>query len=144
MNALAPLRLDYERPRARSRPGRWQWLAVGGVVAWGWFFMAYFRTMDWGFSPRAFLASLAFGAFLVGVPAAACLFGRDRRTVLTWSVLAVLASALLAEGWAAAQEQRFAWKCRQRPGVAAWESRWWPFPDHHIGYYPGSGYFGND
>jgi hypothetical protein len=79
--------------------------------------------MDYGFSLRGLLAATLFTAVLFGPVWFTAFMRRGWRGALLRSVLLLIVCAASAEGWATAQEQWFAWKCRKAPIVAAMEAR---------------------
>ncbi|MGB7157951.1 MAG: hypothetical protein WBD40_07780 [Tepidisphaeraceae bacterium] len=101
--------------------------------------------MSYGTSVRSIIAGLVL-AVVATLPiiAVVSLGVPTRRGLARWLVVIVV-SVAIAEGWAKAQEWSFARKCRSLPpSASAWEARWWPFADHHIGYDPAFGYYGSD
>jgi hypothetical protein len=145
---LAPL--DYERPSKdipwwERLPQWWRkplFVSAVWIAAYG---AAYFRTMSYGTNVRTIIAGLVL-AVVVTLPiiAVVSLGVPNRRGLVRWLIVVVL-SVAVAEGWAEAQEWSFTRKCRSLPpGASAWEDRWWPFVDHHIGYDPTFGYYGQD
>jgi len=118
-----------------------------GLIAcslWGCYFVTLWRTTDFGVSWRGVLAdTLAFLCFVLPFAASAVLGLPWRKAGVT--ILAIgVGSVLAAEVFAGAQELVVIWSYGQNPGREMFVVRWPPYGDHHIGYSPGYGWFGDD
>lgn len=117
-------------------------LALCGVGVWGWYISAMFRTSGWGYDNfvREVLASLGTFCFFALPLTFIPLIGISwRRKLVAIAVLTTLCM-FSVEVFARSQEYLLLRKLGKQPTKDYYETRWWPFEHHDIGFVQGQGW----
>ena len=113
-------------------------------LVWGAYWLAWWRTQDFGFTWNNIFADIFLTLFFVLPVAALTVFGLPWRKAIRAVLLIGVVSIIVAEAYGGAQEWWVVRRYGENPGKEMFVQRWPPFKDHFIGYSVGYGWMGGD
>lgn len=113
-------------------------------LIWGMYWLTYWRTQYFGFSPKGTLGLVLLAGLSVLPITVLAVLGLPRNKALFRLALALLVMVGFAESFAGIQELLIVQHYGEAPGDSTMIARWPPFADHHIAYSPGYGWIGGD
>jgi hypothetical protein len=120
-------------------------LAVCGVVTWfGFHFVSWLGTCQWGFSISGVFSDLLFGFIFLGPASLAPFIGCHWRVAIVGTLLTFLAAFVPGEVFARAQEYWAIQTYGVAPNRDILINRWAPNEHHTIAYYKDKGWTGWD